>query len=155
MVNQCLNLKKGDTRFFKISFLLRVRLLRKIPSGGRFITQTRFWEMEQLCPLMRDNMGTNPSGRSRARLYDLNFLRYYGLVYERDADGNALDKNENGTLDPEAYPDGDMIPNPAGTAAKGLPDKSYAPEYILFDPPTPTLPGFGAQTGAEVKIGPQ
>jgi hypothetical protein len=99
--------------------------------------------------------GTNPSGRSRARLYDLNFLRYYGLVYERDADGNALDKNKNGTLDPEAYPDGDMIPNPAGTAAKGLPDKSYAPEYILFDPPTPTLPGFGAQTGAEVKIGPQ
>jgi hypothetical protein len=114
------------------------------------------------------NYGATPKGRSRARLYDLNFLRYFGLVYGRmpagsGCEGEAVDQ-QNPTYCPttlgynitnEPAPTGDLIPNPAGIQAEGLGTGKYSAEYILFDPPTATLPGFGVSTGAEVKIGPQ
>jgi hypothetical protein len=122
-------------------------------------------------PGIEGGYGASPNGVSRARLYDLNFLRYFGLVYERmpagsGCEGEAKDQ-QNPTycpstpgyeiLDKPVLDGGDLVMNPAGQRSQALlsDPKAYAPEYIKFDPPTGTLPGFGFSTGAEVKIGPQ
>lgn len=97
--------------------------------------------------------GQNPNGRSRARLYDLNFLRYYGWVFERNLDGSSRDQNNDGFITAELAPAGDLISPPAGIAQKSLmlqANQKFA-TYILFDPVSPTLPGFGVQGGLSVQ----
>ncbi len=111
--------------------------------------------------------GDNPSGRAKARLYDLNFLRYYGLVFERkDAatmcPGDAVDQQY-----PDACPGdagysllpkpvaegGDLVLLQGGDDADGLdPTKDFNAVYINFDPPSVNLPGFGLSTGVDVKL---
>lgn len=124
--------------------------------------------------------GSAPTDRSLARLFDLNFLRYYGLALDLDhitkepidqqcllsgGDGSGLDPDANcyniqltayDPADPENS--GDLLPmdelSSQYTAEKalGLPDKSYSPVYIFFDPPTATLPGFSTAENVDVEI---
>lgn len=104
--------------------------------------------------------GATPSGRSRARLYDLNFLRYFGLVFERDASGNAVDQQGDlpGSanyleLTPENPDGGDLVPITGGNPAQGLdPNADYSAVYVNFDPPTASLPGFGVSSGVDIRI---
>ncbi len=108
--------------------------------------------------------GSAPYGRSRARLYDLNFLRYFGLAFQR-VDGNPVDQQN----DPPGSPNylesryvlqevnghgGDLVLNQAG-AAKGLSPNDFNAVYITSDPPTPTLPGFATQPGFNLQQRPQ
>ncbi len=105
--------------------------------------------------------GVAPSGRSLARLYDLNFLRYFGWVFDRNLiTGDALDTDGDGAI--EATPPsegGDLI-----LIKDGIWSKAYDATTILqnasavlitFDPPPASLPGFGVTTGAEVQFRPQ
>lgn len=103
--------------------------------------------------------GQMPLGRRRARLYDLNFLRYYGLVFERDSNGNAVDKDNDSQLEATPYTGnasgGDLIVLPEMKTAQGLDrDKDFSPVYITFKPPSATLPGFGVTKGIDVKVRP-
>jgi len=114
--------------------------------------------------------GAAPTGRSQARLYDLNFLRYYGLVFARHTAGpcigDAIDQqwpNEcpgdaNYTLEATSYAlnpgSGDLVPITGGTAASGLTADQQSAVYIDFDPPTATLPGFGVTSGVDIRIRP-
>lgn len=87
--------------------------------------------------------GKNPSGRSRARLYDLNHLRYYGLILDRDAKGNALDQQNDGKIIAiPVWDGGDLIPPQGAEKAIGLDNNDYNAVYIYFDPPTQNLAGF-------------
>lgn len=117
--------------------------------------------------------GATPSGRSRARLYDLNFLRYYGLVFERFDSGNAPDSSCIGdaidqqdrlnciatdpsydvVAEPEAtHPDGDLVPITGGVAADDLDGDQQSAIYVDFDPPSASLPGFGVSSGVDIRI---
>lgn len=92
-----------------------------------------------------------PTDRSKAKLYDLNYLRFYGLAYEVDADTNEIkDQNGDGQITPVLSPGGDLVLIPGGgQGALGLDPNSPSANYgvvIGFDPPTATLPGFGVQT---------
>lgn len=113
--------------------------------------------------------GKEPSGRSAARLYDLNFLRYYGYVFERKGvatacPGDAVDQ-QNPTLCPSdvgyllmAIPvgqGGDLVLNPGGDPAQGLTADQASAVYIQFDPPSPSLPGFSVTGGVNVEVKPQ
>jgi hypothetical protein len=110
------------------------------------------------------NYGATPAGRSQARLYDLNFLRYYGYVYERFTSGSCIGDavdQQNPTLCPSdpsyslgACPstnggDCDLILMPGGTPSQGAPAGDASAVLVTFDPPPATLPGFGVTTGAE------
>jgi len=121
----------------------------------------------------------SPSDAIRSQFYDLNFLREYVGQVKRSPNGDALHSDNslvglppdqlhlnkvNGTpfskydIDP-SQPGvvGDLIPpqeiDPVNYHyATGLDPNLYlGSTYIYFDPPTPTLPGFNAQAGGEVK----
>lgn len=119
--------------------------------------------------------GLNPSGRSQARLYDMNFLRYYGFVFERDPDtGHAIDQqlklidpDTAGDPDTPGYsilaepspeyggtnPDGDLVIVTGGTQSDQADDDTqFSAVYVKFDPPPADLPGFGVSVGADVTI---
>lgn len=103
--------------------------------------------------------GAVPSGRSQARLYDLNFLRYFGLVFERDGTGNAVDQQgdlpgDSGYLELKAKSEGgDLVPITGGLPAQGLnPLEDYSAVYVNFDPPSANLPGFGVTSGVDIRI---
>jgi hypothetical protein len=123
------------------------------------------------------NYGNDPRGRSEARLYDLNFMRYYGFAYERrpaddpNCPGQAIIDQQNPTFCPStsgykltAQPlskEGDLVLNAVGKAAKPYDTKSeidredYAGSLLItFDPPPASLPGFSVTTGAEETIRP-
>jgi hypothetical protein len=105
---------------------------------------------------------SSPSGRSLARLYDLNFLRYYGYVFERyqstDPEviagtanvGDAVDVNRDGYITAEPNPIGDLVLRDDGKKADGLDADDTSAVYFEFDPPSPNLPGFNVTEGAEV-----
>ncbi len=102
------------------------------------------------------------SGRSQARLYDFNFLRYYGYAYERDPmTGDAIDQQHPAYLasDPgysiQATPvaqGGDLVLIPGGAPSQGLDNTQNFNVHVVFDPPSASLPGFGVSSGAEVKF---
>jgi hypothetical protein len=106
--------------------------------------------------------GDTPTGRSRARLYDLNFLRYYGLVFERDpGTGDAIDQQGDLPGSPDyleltyVLDGGDLVKIEGGIPAQGLnQDSDFSAVYINFDPPTASLPGFGVTTGINLEIRP-
>jgi hypothetical protein len=103
---------------------------------------------------------SNPTGRSRARLYDLNFLRYYGPVFKRLPNGSAEDLDGDGQIEAQLYTGnqsgGDLVkPQTAGLNAKSASglnqDTDLNAVYIYFDPPTATLPGFGISGNLDLK----
>jgi|GEM_PF-2122223 len=102
----------------------------------------------------------SPNGREQARLYDLNFLRYYGLVFERDPiTGNAIDQNGDSVITAVQEPAGDLVlPSDLGTADQsqylaGQPGGPYlSAVYVYFDPPPSSLPGFGVTSGVDMNI---
>ncbi|MCC7197815.1 hypothetical protein IT413_06530 [Candidatus Peregrinibacteria bacterium] len=117
----------------------------------------------------------SPSGRSQARLYDLNFLRYYGLVFERlDAasacPGQAKDQQFPLTCPGEpgysiqatqVSAGGDLVlPSDLGTAVVSQYLATQAGDhlnavYVYFDPPPSTLPGFGVTGGVDMTVRPR
>jgi hypothetical protein len=105
----------------------------------------------------------SPSGRSHARLYDLNFLRYYGLVFERDpVTGNAVDQNGDSVITAVQEPAGDLVlPETLGSAtvSQYLATQSGGPYlnavYVYFDPPPSSLPGFGVSGGVDMTVRPR
>jgi len=97
-----------------------------------------------------------------ARLYDLNYLRYYVGVLQRDAVTGevicSLDYSTHivkGDGTPWSHFDvspGCLYPPSDGFSAQGLDQNlDLGSTYIYYDPPTPILPGFNAQVGGEVK----
>lgn len=105
--------------------------------------------------------GATPSGRSQARLYDLNFLRYYGLVFERDASGNAIDQQGDAPGSPNylelAYEGdgGDLVLISGGNPAADLdPNEDFSAVYVEFDPPSLGLPGFSVTGGVDIRLRP-
>ncbi|MCA9374575.1 hypothetical protein KC725_05445 [Candidatus Peregrinibacteria bacterium] len=103
--------------------------------------------------------GATPTGRSQARLYDLNFLRYYGLVFERDGSGNAVDQQGDLPGDPGYLQldyvgnGGDLVLITGGDPATGLsPTEDFSAVYVEFDPPTLGLPGFSTTGGVDIRL---
>lgn len=134
-------------------------------------------------PLLLGNGKTvslDNDNRRIARLYDLNYLRYYTGILRRDNYGNAqhsdgsdvnsetelrLMKPNASTPTPWSKYDvvngqgGDLYPPtdpqygiPGSVSAQGLdPQKDLGSVYIYFDPPTATLPGFSSDNGLNLK----
>lgn len=103
--------------------------------------------------------GATPSGRSQARLYDLNFLRYYGLVFQRDGNGNAVDQQGDSPGDPGYLQldyvgdGGDLILITDGDPAQGLSEtEDFSAVYVEFDPPSLGLPGFSVSGGVDIRL---
>jgi hypothetical protein len=78
--------------------------------------------------------GENPSGRRLARLYDLNFLRYYGKVQWWDS---GTRKDYAGAEQNVTFNQGR-----ASTLLQVLEPGNTDAVYIKYDPPSATLPGF-------------
>lgn len=115
-----------------------------------------------------------PTGRSQARLYDLNFMRYYGLVYERLDAASACPGQAKDQQFPLACPGEPGYAISATQVSAGgdlvLPDVSMATVsqylatqvgdhlnavYVYFDPPPSTLPGFGVTGGVDMTVRPR
>jgi hypothetical protein len=142
--------------------------------GGAVKTPNPILGDGRIADAVEGSYGITPSGRSQARLYDLNFLRYYGFVFERGPSGNAIDQQlkliDPATADnpstpgynivaepapgkgyPNENPDGDLIINEGGNPSLQATDQ-FSAVYVKFDPPPADLPGFGVTVGADVTI---
>lgn len=118
----------------------------------------------------------SPTGRSQARLYDLNFMRYYGQVFERlDATSGCVGQAKDQQYPLECPGDtnysisatavsagGDLVlPSDLGfaTTSQYLATQSAGPYlnaiYVYFDPPPSTLPGFGVTGGVDMTVRPR
>lgn len=124
---------------------------------------------------MINGSGKTTTDLLEARQYDLNYLRMYTGLINRDAAGNALDSGGNivadadlkiidvdgkpwsvykpsdaGDLYPPDEIDGSYVPAP------GLDeDLDLGSTYIFFDPPSASLPGFTAGSQFDITVRPQ
>jgi hypothetical protein len=128
--------------------------------GGAVATPSPILGDGSVASAAEGNYGNTPSGRSFARLYDLNFLRYFGYVFERDpATGDAVDQNGDGQLISKPVSEGGDLILIGGAYSKAFDSTTIQQNansvLVTFDPPPASLPGFGVTTGAEVQVRPQ
>ncbi len=96
----------------------------------------------------------------RARLYDLNYLRWYGGIIKKDSTGKPVvgryTKSDGSPCVFGDIDDTDLPPcaltHPATGGAKSLNQtKDIGAVYIYFDPPPADLPGFGVTGALEIR----
>lgn len=109
-------------------------------------------------PILGDGTEVAPAERARARLYDFNFLRYFGQVFQRDfLTGAPKDlQNNNDIKLTLKIAGGDLLTSQEAGLLQGNKspllddDKHPFAVYFVFDPPSSRLPGFGALEGLDL-----